>query len=128
MGSKDRSRQWSVFDSVKFLPATPDAFMAEINAATSALEYAQATALFNPSSSSRGKNSDQSSTASRVYDAEIAEEAYKLGCAALSEGKVDEGLHSLNISLAKCPPDQTDAVAKIQSLISHSSQHFQMSS
>lgn len=118
MGSKDRSAHWSVFDSLKFLPASPDALMAEINAAIAALEYARACALRNPPppSPSRDKSSDQ--TGGSFYDAQIAEEAYKLGCEALSEGKFDEGLQSLSISLSKCPPDQTDAVAKIQALMS----------
>uniref|UniRef100_A0A7C8YLT0 Uncharacterized protein n=1 Tax=Opuntia streptacantha TaxID=393608 RepID=A0A7C8YLT0_OPUST len=117
MGSKDRSGHWSVFDSLKFLPASPDALMAEINAAIAALEYARASAIHNPPPSpSKDKSLDQKGGS--FYDAQIAEEAYKLGCEALSEGKVDEGLQSLSISLSKCPPDQTDAVAKIQALMS----------
>ncbi|XP_057531925.1 uncharacterized protein LOC130810027 isoform X2 [Amaranthus tricolor] len=79
MGSKDGSVGWSVFDTIKFLPATPDALMAEINAAIAALEYAQASTQLAP----RAKSSN--SVPCSVYDAEIAEEAYKLGCIALSE-------------------------------------------
>jgi hypothetical protein len=33
----------------------------------------------------------------------------------------------LNISLSKCPPDKTSAIAKIQSLISLTSQQLQKS-
>ncbi|XP_057531924.1 uncharacterized protein LOC130810027 isoform X1 [Amaranthus tricolor] len=122
MGSKDGSVGWSVFDTIKFLPATPDALMAEINAAIAALEYAQASTQLAP----RAKSSN--SVPCSVYDAEIAEEAYKLGCIALSEGKLDEGLQSLNISISKCPPQQIDVIAKIQSLISFTAQQFKMSS
>ncbi|KAL9247610.1 hypothetical protein vseg_021025 [Gypsophila vaccaria] len=123
MDSRDGSNHWSVFDSIKFCPATPEALMAEINAAIAALEYSHAGAVLGPSPSNFRTKSPVRSSGS-VYDVQIAEEAYKLGCAALSEGKVDEGLYSLNISLSKCPPDQTDAIAKIQSVISLAARHF----
>ncbi|XP_021729602.1 uncharacterized protein LOC110696573 [Chenopodium quinoa] len=125
MGSNEGSVGWSVFDTVKFLPSSPDALMAEINAAIAALEYTQVTARLG-SSLMRGNGSVRGSVS--VYDADIAEEAYQLGCAALSEGKVDAGLESLHISLSKCPPDQIDAVAKIRSLISFTAQKLQKSS
>lgn len=122
MGCNNGGSGWSVFDNVKFLPSTPEALMAEINAAIAALECAQA----NRRLGLRGNSSVRSSGS--VYDAEIAEEAYRLGCVALSEGKIDEGLNSLRVSLSKCPPDQIEAVAKIQSLISFTVQKLQMSS
>lgn len=124
MDSKDRSSHWSVFDSVKFLPGTPDALMAEINSAIAALEYARASAFLNPPPLSTLMDTSSEKMGGSFYDSQIAEEAYKLGCEALFEGKVDEGLQSLTISLSKCPPDQTDAVAKIQALISLMVQQF----
>ncbi|GAB2291391.1 hypothetical protein Dimus_025648 [Dionaea muscipula] len=129
MGSSGQGR-WSVFDGVKFPPATPEALMTEINTAISALEYTQSSALLNPSSSSssssRNNNSDAHRKAS-LYDAGIAEEAYRLACVALAEGKVDEALYSLNISLSKCPPDNIDAIDKIQSLVSLTSRQLHKS-
>ena len=109
MGS-ELNRRWSVFDGVKVIPSAPEALMAEIDTAISNLEYARATASLG-----------------RRYDARMADEAYKAGCAALAAGELDEALHSLNISLSKCPPDMTSAVAKIQSLISLTSQQLQKS-
>ncbi|KAF7817512.1 Intraflagellar transport protein [Senna tora] len=112
MGSGEGKPHWSVYDGVKIIAATPEALMAEIDSAISNLEYARATALLESSSS---------------YDARMADEAYKTGCAALAAGKLDEALYSLNISLSKCPPDKISAVAKLQSLISLTSQQLQKS-
>ncbi|GAB4852112.1 hypothetical protein Ancab_016302 [Ancistrocladus abbreviatus] len=120
-----RQRGWSVFDGVRFLPATPDAFMAEINAAIATLEYVHASAMLNPSPSTPSNNKTFNGNAP-VYDASIAEEAYRLACLALAEGKVDEALHSLNVSLSKCPPEKTDTIDKIRSLISHTTQQLLM--
>ncbi|GAB2224907.1 hypothetical protein Droror1_Dr00005687 [Drosera rotundifolia] len=92
---------WSVFDGVKVFPATPEALMAEIDTAISSFEYAQTSALLNPSSPSslsccsspsKSKITDMKIT---LYDADIAEEAYRMACVALAEGKVDEALYSL---------------------------------
>lgn len=123
MGSGNRSPHWSVFDGVKTFPATPEVLMAEINAAISAFEYAQATAQLQPPSSSQ---SNMSSDANKMlyYDAQMADKAYRAGCAALAAGKLDEALQSLNLSLSKCPPEKTSAVAKLQSLISLTSQQL----
>ncbi|KAJ0026048.1 hypothetical protein Pint_08808 [Pistacia integerrima] len=127
MGSGDGTFHWSVLDGVKIIPSTPEALMAEINTAITNLEYARATAyLASPSSLSKNFNSEESVTSQ--YDAKIADEAYKAGCAALAAGKLDEALLSLNLSLSKCPPDKTTAVAKLQSLISLTSQQLQNSS
>ncbi|KAJ1396934.1 hypothetical protein SESBI_32193 [Sesbania bispinosa] len=106
------SVHWSVFDGVKIIAATPEALMAEIDSAISNLEYARATAMLDADSG---------------YDARMADEAYKSGCAALAAGKLDEALRCLNLSLSKCPPDKTSAVAKLKSLISLTSQHLQSS-
>ncbi|KAI4336960.1 hypothetical protein L6164_015425 [Bauhinia variegata] len=43
---------------------------------------------------------------SRLNTMSATDEADKAGCAALAAGKLDEALHSLNISLSKCPPDK----------------------
>ncbi|GFY86878.1 hypothetical protein Acr_05g0005170 [Actinidia rufa] len=125
MGSGEGSPRWSVFDGVKNIPTTPEALMTEINSAISANEYAHATALLQspPSCISKNKSSDVNSTSQ--YDARMADEAYKAGLASLAAGKLDEALHSLNISLSKCPPDKTTAVSKLQSLISLTSQQLQ---
>lgn len=124
MGSK-QNRRWSVFDGVKVIPATPEALMAEIDTAISNLEYARATAFLEPPSSSVSKNKSSASSPRPQYDARMAEEAFREGCVALAAGEHDVALHSLNISLSKCPPDKTSAVAKIQSLISLTSQQLQ---
>lgn len=126
------SPHWSVFDGVKTFPMTPEALMADINSAISNLEFSRATALLeSPSSSSSSSPSKKkSSDVSRVapqYDARMADEAFKAGCMALAAGKLDEALHSLNVSLSKCPPDKTSAVTKLQSLISLTSQQLQKS-
>ncbi|KAK9270028.1 hypothetical protein L1049_025601 [Liquidambar formosana] len=128
MGSGERSPRWNVFDGVKTFPATPEALLGEINAAISAFEYSQATAfLSSPSSSSQSKYKSPDANMAPQYNARLADEAYKAGCAALAAGKLDEALHSLNISLSRCPPDKTTAVAKLQSLISLTSQQLQKS-
>jgi hypothetical protein len=126
MGSGEQNTKWSVFDGVKVIPANPEALMAEIDTAISKLEYARATArLESPSSSSVLKNNKSSDSSPRPqYDARMADEAYRAGCAALATGKLDEALHCLNISLSKCPPDKTNAVAKLQSLISLTSKQL----
>ncbi|KHN12771.1 hypothetical protein glysoja_008734 [Glycine soja] len=73
------SVHWNVFDGVKIITATPEALMAEIDSAISNLEYSRATALLE---------------ADEGYDAHMADEAYKAGCAALAAGKLDEALRS----------------------------------
>lgn len=124
MGSGEKV-PWSVFDRVKNIPTMPEPLMAEINAAIAALEYARATALLDSPSSSLPKKMGSAANRKPHYDARMADEAYKAGCAALAAGKLDEALHSLNVALSKCPPDRTSAVAKLQSLISLTSQHLQ---
>ncbi|PSR99756.1 Cobyric acid synthase [Actinidia chinensis var. chinensis] len=124
MGSGEGIPRWSTFDGVKNIPTKPEALMTEINSAISANEYARATALLqSPSSFVLNKSSDVNSTSQ--YDTRTADEAYKAGLASLAAGKLDEAFHSLNISLSKCPPDKTAAVAKLQSLISLTSQQLQ---
>lgn len=110
MGSGEGKVHWNVFDGVKIIAATPEALMAEIDSAISNLEYARATATLDADSG---------------HDARTADEAYRAGCAALAAGKLDNALRSFNISLSKCPPDKTTAIAKLQSLISLTSQHLQ---
>lgn len=129
------SPHWSVFDGVKTIPSTPEALMDEIDSAISNLELARATALLRspspsppPSSSPSGKKNSPDVTTPVQYDVRMADEAFKAGCSALAEGKLDEALHSLNVSLSKCPPDKTSAVAKLQSLITLTSQQLQRSS
>ncbi|GMN35214.1 hypothetical protein TIFTF001_005146 [Ficus carica] len=127
------SSHWSVFDGVKTIPATPEALMDEIDSAISNLELARATALLrspspSPSSSPSGKKKSPNVTTPVQYDVRMADEAFKAGCSALAAGKLDEALHSLNVSLSKCPPDKTSAVAKLQSLITLTSQQLQRSS
>ncbi|KAL8166031.1 hypothetical protein V2J09_007530, partial [Rumex salicifolius] len=135
MASRGEARaRWSVFDGVKFLPGKPDALMAEINTAISAIEYARATAFLSqtpPSSSSSLstlKNKSQVTNTVSVYNARESEEAYRIGCLSMGEGKLNEALHSFKTSLSKCPPDRTEAVSKIQSLISVTSLQLQKSS
>lgn len=116
---------WSVFDRVKAIPPAPELLMAEINNAIFNLEYTRATALLDcPTSVILKDNSSDGSTMSQ-YDVRLADEAYKVGCAVLAAGKLDEALQSFNTSLAKCPPEKTSAVAKLQSLISLTSQQLQ---
>ncbi|KAI5656219.1 hypothetical protein M9H77_25012 [Catharanthus roseus] len=127
MGSGEECSSWCVFDGVKKIPKEPEALMAEINSAISALEYGRATAfLQNASFTSKNKSSDGKSTL--LYDPKKADEAYKEGMAAMAAGKHDEAIHSLNFALSKCPPDKTSAVAKLQSLISITSQQLPKSS
>lgn len=129
MGSEEGGSYWSVFDGVKTIPSTPEALIAEIDTAISKLEYARATAPHDSPSPSHllkiKSFSDAGATPPPRYDARMADEAYRAGCAALAAGKLDEALHSLNIALSKCPPDKTTAVAKLQSLISLTSQQLQ---
>lgn len=122
-----RNPRWSVFDGVKVIPSTPEAVMAEINAAIAALEYANATSILNSLDSSLPKEKGLDVHIAPQYDAKLADLAYKAGCAALAAGKLDEALHFLNISLSKCPPEKTSAVAKLQSLISLTSKQLQKS-
>ncbi|GFS33211.1 hypothetical protein Acr_00g0027080 [Actinidia rufa] len=125
MGSGEGIPRWSTFDGVKNIPTKPEALMTEINSAISANEYARATALLQSPSSYVLKNKSSDVNSTSQYDARVADEAYKEGLASLAAGKLDEAFHSLNISLSKCPPDKTAAVAKLQSLISLTSQQLQ---
>ncbi|OVA15786.1 hypothetical protein BVC80_1825g20 [Macleaya cordata] len=125
------SRSWSVFDGIKAIPSTPEVLMAEIDSAIAASEYSLASTLLqasstssSSSSSSTKKSSESAETPPPQYDARLADESYKAGCAALAAGKIDEALHSLQISLSKCPPHKTSAVTKLQSLISLTSQQL----
>ncbi|KAL4649696.1 hypothetical protein ACB092_01G033500 [Castanea dentata] len=128
MGSGEHNPRWSVFYGIKVIPATPEALIPEIDTAISKLEYAPATArLESPSSSSVLKNRSSDSSPRPQYDAQLAGEAYRVGCAALAAGKLDEALYSLNISLSKCPPGKTNAVGKLQSLIALTSQQLHTS-
>jgi predicted TPR repeat methyltransferase len=114
MDSGERGKiHWSVFDGVKIIAATPEALMSEIDSAISNLEYSRATAFLE---------------AKGIHDARTADESYRAGCAALAAGKLEEARRCFNVSLSKCPPDKTAAVAKLQSLISLTSQHLQSSS
>ncbi|KAH1057834.1 hypothetical protein J1N35_035899 [Gossypium stocksii] len=124
MGSGEGNPHFSVFDGVKTFPLTPEALMADINTAITNLEYARATAFLDSPSSSLSRNKSRDSS---EYDARMADEAYKAGCAALAAGKFDEAFHSLNVSLSKCPPEKASAVAKLQSLISLTSQQLNKS-
>ncbi|KAE8695816.1 hypothetical protein F3Y22_tig00110683pilonHSYRG00052 [Hibiscus syriacus] len=99
--------------------------MAEIYTAITNLEYERATALLDSPSSSLLRNNGRDSP---KYDARLADEAYKTGCAALAAGKLDEDFHSLNVSLSKCPPERASVVAKLQSLLSLTSQQLHKSS
>ncbi|CAK7347573.1 unnamed protein product [Dovyalis caffra] len=108
--------------------SNPETLMAEIDAAITKLEYSRATALLDsPSPTTQIVKTSMSSDSGEnpQYDAKIADGAYRAGCAALAAGKLDEALQYLNVSLSKCPPDKTSAVAKLQSLISLTSQQLQ---
>ncbi|KAL5714219.1 hypothetical protein ACHQM5_016210 [Ranunculus cassubicifolius] len=117
--------KWSVFDNLKSFPSKPETLMAEIEVAISSLEYTHANSLLNPSSPPSSSSNSITDQESPLHDARLADEAYKAGCAALASGKLDEALHSLQISLSKCPPNQTSAIAKLQSLITLTSEHLQ---
>ncbi|KAJ8531948.1 hypothetical protein K7X08_011871 [Anisodus acutangulus] len=97
MGSGEERPHWSVFDNVKTIPATPEALMAQINSAISALEYARAPCT--PIS----KNKNSSRSCNPAYDPRGADEAYRAGLAALAAGKPEKAVDSLNVSLSKCP-------------------------
>lgn len=126
-GFAEGGSHWSVFDSVKTIPAAPELLMAEISNAISNLEYSRATALLESPTSALLKDKSFIGNTSSQYDVRLADEAYKAGCAALAAGKFDQALQSLTISLAKCPPEKTSAVAKLQSLISLTSEQLQKS-
>lgn len=120
---------WNVFDNVKTTTKTPEALMAEINDAISNFEYARTTAcLESPISGADPEYGGSSASLRTQYDVRMADGAYKVGCAALTVGKLDEALHSLNVSLSKCPPEKFSAVAKLQSLISLTSQQLRIKS
>ncbi|KAG8632595.1 hypothetical protein MANES_18G032600v8 [Manihot esculenta] len=125
MGSEEGNSSWSVFDGIQTVPSTPEALMAEIDTAIKKLEYARTTTRLDPPSPSHLKTKSSSGGTPPQYDARMADEAYRAGCAALAAGKLDDALQSLSISLSKCPPDKTSAVAKLQSLISLTSQQLQ---
>ncbi|KAG6498447.1 uncharacterized protein LOC121989794 [Zingiber officinale] len=127
---EERAIAWSVFDSVKGFPSSsPEALMADIDAAIAAFEYARATSaavrLPVSSSSSEGEaDRDRPAEAAPIYDRQVADEAYKAACASLAAGKVDDAIQSLHVALSKCPPDKTSALAKLRSLLDiASSQH-----
>ncbi|KZV45190.1 hypothetical protein F511_11790 [Dorcoceras hygrometricum] len=124
MSYPEEKPQWSVFDGVKSISMSPEALMADINSAITSLEHARANAfLQSPVPIPKDKNINRRLTSQ--YDARMADEAYKAGLASMAAGKLDEAVHSLNNALSKCPPDKTSAVAKLQSLISLTSQQLQ---
>lgn len=130
MGSGEGRTHWSVFEGVRSMASsTPETLMAEIDTAIGKLEYSRATALLDspsPTPTNTSKTSMSSdSGANPQYDVKMADGAYRAGCASLAAGKLDEALQYLNVSLSKCPPDKTSAVAKLQSLISLTSQQLQ---
>lgn len=112
MGSKNGSNfnRWSVFDSVKFgSSSTPDALMADINAAIAGLEYAQASKRLNPPLMSMKRNGCSVSSSDSAQIVEEEESDVKV---------VDEEFQSLNVSLSNCPTYQIDAILQYQSPIS----------
>ncbi|KAJ4966374.1 hypothetical protein NE237_018223 [Protea cynaroides] len=135
MASGGGRHRWSVFDGVKTFPSSPEALMSEVNAAIAASEYVHASYfLQSPASSSSsddetknncGSGTETDSVPQPQYDARLADEAYRAGCAALAVGKPNEAFHSLSIALSKCPPDKRSALAKLHSLISLASQQLQ---
>lgn len=127
MNSRKPGIYWSVFEDSKEFPTTPDELMAEIDSAIADLEYSRASNILKSSPYMGAKSKDSDVISSSRYDIRTADEAYKMGRAALAAGKLDEALHSLNISLSKCPPEKTSAVAKLHSLISLTSQQLQRS-
>ncbi|KAG4927324.1 hypothetical protein JHK85_053810 [Glycine max] len=77
---------WNIFDGVKIIAATPETLMAKINSAISNLEISRSTTLID---------------ADEGYDARVADEAYKAGCAALppaSSMKLSNFSTSLSLS------------------------------
>ncbi|XP_022131230.1 uncharacterized protein LOC111026168 [Momordica charantia] len=119
---------WNAFDNVTATTKTPEALMAEINAAISKIEYARTTACLESATPPASQDGGSGASLMPQYDARMADEAYKAGCAALAVGKLDDALHSLNVSLSKCPPEKTSAVAKLLSLITLTSQQLHRSS
>ncbi|KAM7280058.1 hypothetical protein ACFE04_007192 [Oxalis oulophora] len=113
---------------------SPETLMSDINRNISNLEYARATYLLDSTTTTTSTTYDdddnvtQSQQQSIEYDVRIADEAYRDGCAAIAAGKLDDALQSLNVSLSKCPPSKTSALAKLQSLISLTANQLQRSS
>ncbi|XP_029116478.1 uncharacterized protein [Elaeis guineensis] len=123
---------WSVFDGVRAFPPTPEALMAEIDAAIAASEYVHATALLSscspsnpPAAEDEPEKEKVRATAAPIYDARLADEAYKAACAALAAGRPDAAIQSLRLALASCPPDKSSALAKLRSLLSIASSQLQ---
>ncbi|KAL0360811.1 UNVERIFIED_CONTAM: hypothetical protein Sradi_3765600 [Sesamum radiatum] len=95
--SGEEKPPWNVFEGVKRIPVAPEALMAEINSAITALEYARASVfLQSPPPISKTRNINQNLTSE--YDARMADEAYKAGLASMAAGKLDEAVLSLNIA------------------------------
>lgn len=128
MSSGEEKSPWNMLDDVKTSSTSPEVLMAEINSAITALEYTHATAYLKSRSASVSKNINSNGKLTLQYDARMADEAYKEGLASMAAGKLDEAVNSLNVALSKCPPDKTSAVAKLQSLISLTSQQLHKSS
>lgn len=126
MSTNTPNPPWTVFNTIKTFPTTPETLMAEINSAISSLEYAQSTSLLKCPYPLNNKTSVPKLKSQ--YDARMADEAYKAGLTALASGKLDLAIQSLNTSLSKCPPHKTSAVAKLQSLISLTSHQLQLDS
>ncbi|CAI9777783.1 unnamed protein product [Fraxinus pennsylvanica] len=117
-----------MFDDLKTSSKSPEVLMSQINSAITALEYAHATAYLKSRSASVSKNTNYNGKLTLQYDARMADEAYKEGLASMAAGKLDEAVNSLNVALSKCPPNKTSAIAKLQSLISLTSQQLHKSS
>ncbi|KAI3883844.1 hypothetical protein MKW92_052534 [Papaver armeniacum] len=109
---------------MNIIPHTPEALMAEIDTTIAASEYSHASTLLKSTSSTSSSkiNLDSNETKHDQLDARMADESFKAGCAALTSGKLDEALQSLQIALSKCPPHKASAISKLQSLIKLTSQ------
>lgn len=107
-------RAWSVYDGIPAaLPTSPNALMAEIDAAISRVECSHAAAELD---AAVGPGSG---------DAGRADQYHRLGCKALSAGSYGEALRCFKSAQAWCPPEKRAAVAKLESLIALASQEAQ---
>lgn len=93
----------------------------ESQGATNSAEFAAGRSYASEGQPSASWSLEAEENVSKVdrsgdYDPQAADEAYRAGYSALSEGHTEQALSFLRVASSRCPPDKHIALAKIQRL------------
>lgn len=116
----------SLLSEVDARKISPEGLSTECRVAADAMEFAtgrivttdvenygQSFAVLQPMSEEKIAMADRDGE----YDALAADEAYRAGCSALSEGQAELALSLLQVASSKCPPNKHTALAKVRKLM-----------